>query len=204
MRTERPLRRRTLPGLAPAGAGPCRRAALAGLLAAAELATLTALAACTLQPTPYQPLGETGGYEEARLQPQVYRVSFRGNRATAETTVLDFLYLRCAELTQQAGFTHFAIQEDFGRTQASVRPAAQSSVGVGMGFGGARSFWGMGFAAPLSEPEYRIAVDYHLGVFVIRMLGAEEAKAAAGPVYDADFLIRSLAAKKDASLRKGS
>jgi len=198
MRADRPLRRRTLPGLAPAGAAPRRRAVAAGLLAA------LGLAACTLQPTPYQPLGELGGYEETRLQPRVYRVSFRGNRATPETAVLDFLYLRCAELTEQAGFTHFAIQEDFGRTQASLRPAPQSSVGVGMGFGTPRSFWSMGFGAPLSEPDYRFAVDYRLGVFVIRMLGAEEAKAAAGPVYEAGYLIRSLAAKKEASLRKGS
>jgi hypothetical protein len=204
MRRNSPIRSLTFLRLAPAGASPRRRAVAAVLLAAAPLAALAALAACTLQPTPYQPLGEAGGYEEARLQPQVYRVSFRGNRATPETTVLDFLYLRCAELTEQAGFTQFAIQEDFGRTQASMRPGPQSSVGVGLGFGSPRSFWSMGFGAPLAEPDYQFAVDYHLGVFVIRMLSDAEAKGAQGPVYDAAYLIHSLAAKKEASLRKGS
>jgi len=168
------------------------------------LAALAALAACTLQPTPYQPLSEAGGFEETRLQPAVYRVSFRGNRATAETTVLDFLYLRCAELTKKSGYSHFAIQEDFGRTQAGVRAGPRSSVGMGLGFGSPHSFWSMGFAAPLGDTNYETVVDYHLAIFVIRMLSDEESKQAQGPVYDAGFLMQSLEAKKKANLRKPS
>jgi hypothetical protein len=179
-----------------------REGALALLGLALALATL---AGCTLQPTPYQPLGEAGGYEEARLGERVYRVSFRGNRATPETTVLDFLYLRCAELTHQAGFTHFEIEQDFGRTQLGLRPGPGASLGVGMGFGGPRSFWGMGFGGPLGEPDYEAVVNYHLAVFVIRMLDdaqARQAQSDKNQVYDADYLLKSLAAKKAASLRK--
>jgi hypothetical protein len=166
---------------------------------------LALLAGCTLQPTPYQPLGEHGGYEESRLQERVFRVSFRGNRATPETTVLDFLFLRCAELTRQNGFTHFAVEEDFGRTQLSVRAGPpRSSVGVGVGHFSGRSFWSFGMSAPLSEPDYETVVSYHLAVFLIRMLSAEEARQGPGPTYEADYLIRSLAPKKEASLKEAS
>ena len=185
---------------------------LSGLLALAGV--LAVLAGCALQPTPYQPIGEAGGYEESQLGERVFRVSFRGNRATPETTVLDFLYLRCAELTRQHGYTHFVVQEDFGRTDLSVRATPRTSVGVGMGFGGRRSFWGLGFSGALGEPDYQTAINYHLAVFVIRMLTDEEAKqmqaagkgAGAPPpeVYDAAFLIKSLESKKEASLQKES
>lgn len=173
------------------------------------LAALLALfAGCTLQPTPYQPLGESGGYEQTRLGPQLYRVSFRGNRATPETTVLDFLYLRCAELTKQNGYAHFVVEKDFGRTQLTLRPGPRSSVGVGMGFGTGRSFWSLGFGAPLSDPDYEAVVSYHLGVFVIKMLTDEEAKPLQSDsqiqVYDAAFILKSLEAKKEASLHPGS
>lgn len=172
---------------------------------AALAAVLVVLAGCTLQPTPYQPLAESGGYEETQLGQRVYRVSFRGNRATAETDVLDYLFLRCAELTHQAGYHSFVIQEDFGRTGLTTRNVGpRTSVGMGVGFGNSRSFWGLGFGAPISEPEYEAAVSYHLAVFVIRMLTPEEAKSAEGQVYDADFLLRSLEPKKEASQHPAS
>jgi hypothetical protein len=185
------------------------RAGRAALPVLALAAGLLALAGCTLEPTPYQPLGDAGGYEESQLGPQLFRVSFRGNRATPETTVLDFALLRCAELTHQHGFTHFVIEQDFGRTQLALRPGPGSSVGVGMGFGTGRSFWSMGFGAPLSEPDYEAVVSYHLAVFVVRLLSDAEATQIVADshgqtqVYDADFLLKSLAAKRAASQHPG-
>lgn len=142
------------------------------LLAAVLVAGLTA--ACTVNPTPYQPLAENGGYDEARLQKDVYRVSFRGNSATLETNVLDYTFRRCAEVTLAHGYTHFLIEEDYGRTRLTLRSTG-ARVGVGVGFSSRSSFWGMGFGGPLSEPEYTPAVSYHLAIFVIRLLTPEEA-----------------------------
>lgn len=178
----------------------------ARLSAALAAWVIVALAGCALQPTPYQPLEESGGYEETRLQERVYRVSFRGNRATPETTVLDFLFLRCAELTQESGYSHFVIQEDFGRTRMSLRSAPRSSVGVGLGFGSRSSFWSLGFGAPLGAADYEATVSYHLAVFVIRMVGEDEARELNaredGPqVYEARYVLRSLEPKKRASQR---
>ena len=147
-------------------------------------------AACTPMPTPYQRLDKKGGYEETRLQENVYRVSFKGNRYTQETAVLDYLYLRSAELTRDAGFTHFVILQDYGKTQGA--PAARSHFSIGLGFssGIRRSAWGVGAGLPVSQG-YGTVVDYHLGIFVIRMLQA--VKVGKEPdALEAEFLLKSL------------
>lgn len=164
------------------------------------------LASCSSNPTPYQPIGEEGGYEESRLQKRIYRVSFKGNRHTREADVLDFLFLRSAELTVKNGFTHFIVQKDFGRTQMDLQ--AESSgprFGFGLGFGRSsrRSFWGLGFGTS-SPSHYSATISYHLAMFVIKMLNAEEAAPLGDKAFHASFMIESLSAKKERSLRKGS
>lgn len=148
------------------------------------------LAACTPKPTPYQPLGKKGGYEETRLKENVYRVSFRGNRYTRETAVLDYLYLRSAELTRNAGFSHFVIVQDYGKTQGALAPRGGFSIGLGFSSGIRRSAWGVGGHLPVS-PAYGTVVDYHLGVLVIRMMNAEAAKKEKD-VLDVEFLLKSI------------
>ena len=158
-------------------------------------AVFLAVAACTPRPTPYQPLGESGGFEETRLQENVFRVSFKANRYTSETVVLDYLFLRSAELTRQEGYSHFVIAQDWGKTQTSGRP--RSRVGVGLGFASGRpsSFWGFGAGIPVGSPDYGGTISYHLGVFVIRMLkgpAAEQEKEA----LEAEFMLRSIREKR--------
>jgi hypothetical protein len=175
-----------------------------GLPRAALVAGCLLLAACAVNPTPYQPLGEEGGFEETRLQERIFRVSFRGNRYTAETDVIDFLFLRSAELTRQNGFSHFAVQQDFGRTQVDlVGTGPRTSVGLGFGMSSRHSFWGMGFGTGMA-PQYEGAISYHLAMFVIRLLKPEEAAQAGGQTFEAEYLIRSLTPKKDQSLQRSS
>jgi hypothetical protein len=168
------------------------RTALVVTLAAALL-----LGACAAQPTPYQPIAESGGYEETQLGERVFRVSFRGNRYTPETDVLDYLFLRSAELTQRQGYTHFLVQEDFGRTQLIQQAGTRGSVGFGTGVGGrGGSFWGLGIGTTLGGSDTETAISYHLAVFVIRLLSAEEVAAQTVPTYEARFLMDSVRAKK--------
>ena len=177
---------RMLPIFPATHAGGTARSSLALL---AVLAVL--LAACTPKPTPYQPLGKKGGYEETRLKENVYRISFRGNRYTRETAVIDYLYLRSAELTRDAGFSHFVIVQDYGKTQGAVAPRSGFSIGLGFSSGiRRRSAFGVGGHLPFS-PGYGTVVDYHLGVLVIRMMNAEEAKEEKD-VLDVDFLLKSI------------
>jgi len=155
---------------------------------------LISVGACTLDPTPYQPRKDDYGYEETRLQPNTYRVSFKANRATPETDVMDFLFLRSAELTRAAGFTHFIIQQDFGKTQVEIQNAPRLSIGMGFISGGPRSYWGTGLATPLGGSETTTSVRYHLGVFIIRMLSATEA-ARIPEALEIGFLIDSVREK---------
>ena len=180
-----------------------RRFLTAGIFRALLFGALF-LAGCSANPTPYQPLGEEGGYEESRLQQRIYRVSFKGNRHTREADVLDFLFLRSAELTVKNGFTHFIIQQDYGRTQMDLQAGASGPrFGFGFGFSNRRSFWGLGFGVP-SPSHYTGTISYHLAMFVIKMLKADEAAPHGDKAFHARFMIESLSAKKEKSLRQGS
>jgi len=57
--------------------------------------------------TSYQNLSFTGGFTEVRLAEDVYRVTFHGNGYSSKNRAADLNLLRCAELTLEAGFTHF-------------------------------------------------------------------------------------------------
>lgn len=74
------------------------------ILVAGFLALL--LAGCV---TAYQPRGMTGGYDEVKLDEDMYRVSFYGNGNTPRGVVLKYFLYRCAELTLERGFAYFEL-----------------------------------------------------------------------------------------------
>lgn len=57
----------------------------------------------------YQPRGMTGGYEEQKLDEDMYRVSFQGNGNTPRGVVLKYFLYRCAELTLERGYVYFEL-----------------------------------------------------------------------------------------------
>ena len=61
--------------------------------------------------TSYQPVGFTGGYEETRLDENVFSVFFRGNGYTSRQRAVDFALLRSAELAITHGYEYFVILE---------------------------------------------------------------------------------------------
>ena len=80
------------------------------LAVAAAIALTGGLAACETA-TPYQPLNakeaSSGGYSDARLNSDRWRVSFSGNTVTSRETVERYLLYRAAELTTSQGFDWF-------------------------------------------------------------------------------------------------
>lgn len=140
------------------------------------------LAACAQQPTPYQPLGPEGGYQETRLQERVYRVTFQGNPATRAGTVLDLALRRCAELAQQAGYAAFVL---LGRSSEAKLETAVRSLPEETMFPGRSGFFGL--------PRYETVtyVRYHEVTLLMRMLTAEEA-AREKDAFDAADLLRRL------------
>jgi hypothetical protein len=75
---------------------------IATILAAASAACATA----------YQPRGFTGGYDEAQLGENVFRISFEGNGYTSSVTAADYALLRSADVTLERGFKYFAISNN--------------------------------------------------------------------------------------------
>lgn len=91
---------------------PCRIA-----FSTAALALAASLAACTTTATPYQPYraegatGVHGGYSEARLAENRFRVKFHGNELTSRQRVEDYLLYRAAELTLANGYDRFSVAD---------------------------------------------------------------------------------------------
>jgi len=59
--------------------------------------------------TPYQPKGLTGGYSDAQIDSNTYRVAFKGNGYTSREKVNNYLLVRCAEITVESGHDYFII-----------------------------------------------------------------------------------------------
>jgi|GEM_PF-1051339 len=70
------------------------------------LCVAACMAACT---TVYQPKGATGGYTDTRITDNTYIVEFSGNGNTSKDQVWNYWIYRCADLTQQKGFTYFTV-----------------------------------------------------------------------------------------------
>jgi hypothetical protein len=73
-----------------------------------RIACLVAVAS-TACATGYHSRGMTGGYDEAQLGENVFRVSFEGNGYTSAVTATDYALLRSADLTLERGYSFFAV-----------------------------------------------------------------------------------------------
>lgn len=98
--------------------------------------TFLALAGC-VSPTPYQPAGPDHplGYSDQRLADNRIRVTFRGNSATVREQVEDYLLLRAAEATREAGYSWFEFDTRDTQTKTTYHTE----------FAGWPGWWGPGF-----------------------------------------------------------
>jgi hypothetical protein len=115
------------------------------LTLAAVSALSVALAACETA-TPYQPLAPgnqaAGGYAEAKINDDLWRVTFSGNSLTSRETVERYLLYRAAELTVNQGAdwfrdTHRATDK---KTTYQVDPFYATGPGYAYGWGW-RPYW---------------------------------------------------------------
>jgi hypothetical protein len=100
--------------------------------------TFVTLAGCAT-PTPYQPVDRhhLTGYSDQRLADNRVRVTFRGNSATAREQVEDYLLLRSAEVTREAGYSWF----EFDTRDTEAKTVYHTDFAGWPG-------WGPGFAGP--------------------------------------------------------
>jgi len=113
---------------------------------ATALVLAAGLSAC-VSPTPYQPRvrgsATSGGYSEARIEPNRWRVTFTGNSMTSRETVEGYLLYRAAELTLQNGDDWFAIndRQTDAKSRSYVEPDPLYHPWYGPGFGYWRPAW---------------------------------------------------------------
>jgi hypothetical protein len=114
-----------------------------GLRASALLIAL-GLGACAATPTPYQVVGNDGGYSDQQLESDRYRVKFEGNSATSRETVEDFALYRAAELTLQTGNDYFQVVSK--EVEPVIGSVSGISPGIGIGIGGGSGNVGVGLS----------------------------------------------------------
>lgn len=102
----------------------------------ASVLTFLVLAGC-VAPTPYQAARPDNllGYSDQRLADNRFRVTFRGNSATVREQVENYLLLRAAEVTRDAGYLWFA----FDTRDTEAKTTYHSD------FGGWSGWWGPDF-----------------------------------------------------------
>lgn len=154
----------------------------------AMIMTLLALSGC-VTPTPYRAAGPDNrtGYSDQRLAENRIRVTFRGNSATRREQVEDFLLLRSAESTREAGFAWFAF--DTRDTEAKTRYYSQFSgwPGWGRGFGWYRHSWAFD---PWGDVETTIPSTSYEAYAEIVLLTPEQAHADVHALRAADVIAR--------------
>jgi hypothetical protein len=94
------------------------------------------LAACAT-PTSYEPAGPNHplGYSDQRLAYNRARITFRGNSATAREQVENYLLLRAAEATREAGYSWFAFDTRDTEAKTTYYSDFAGWPGWGPGFG---------------------------------------------------------------------
>ncbi|MGD0650109.1 MAG: hypothetical protein ABSA97_03045 [Verrucomicrobiia bacterium] len=112
--------------------------------------------------TTYHRQSLTGGFTESRLDENVFQVRFAGNAYTSRERAADFCLLRCAELAQQYGYTHFIIVDSAQYTKDSVytTPTTATTTGSAQTFGTATAY---GNSATYSGTTYGQATTHVYG-----------------------------------------
>jgi hypothetical protein len=131
------------------------------LILTAALALITASCA-----TPYQSKGFVGGYSDTALAPDVYRISFRGNRYTSKDRAQDFALLRAADLTLSHGYRYFCIvnETEGGRHGLINTPGYSYTTGNAyalgnMVYGSAHTTYVPGVSIPVFKPESGLLIQ---------------------------------------------
>lgn len=140
------------------------------ILIASAFLTLTACAA----PTAYKPADADNrtGYSDQRLADNRIRVTFRGNSATYRETVEQYLLLRSAEVTREAGYAWFAF--DTRDTEAKTTYYSDFAGWPGWHrFGGFRHSWAFD---PLGRVETTIPSTRYEAYAEVALLTPDQAK----------------------------
>lgn len=132
-------------------------------LAAASLG----LVACETVPTRYGPASgpQAVGFNEYRLAPGRYRITFRGGPGAPANQVEDYALLRAADVTLRDGFDWFEIVEGYGE-RSGGGSGPRVSVGGGSSSYGRHTAVGVGIGTSFDlgpGPAYSRTIEVVMG-----------------------------------------
>jgi hypothetical protein len=141
----------------------------------AAVSAFLALSAC-VSPTAYQPAdaNHQTGYSDERLADNRFRVTFRGNSATVRETVEDYLLLRSAEVTRDAGYAWFGFDTRNTEAKTNYQTDFAGWPGWGPGFGW---YWHSWAFDPFDRVATTVAITKYEAYAEIILLTPEQAKA---------------------------
>ena len=145
----------------------------------AILSGFLALAGCT-SPAVYRPADteHRSGYSDERIADNRYRVTFRGNSATERETVENYLLLRAAEVTRDAGYGWFVFDTRNTESKTTYHTDFAGWPGWGpgwrAGFGGYWHSWPYG---PFERDATSIPTTRYEAYAEIILLTPDQAKA---------------------------
>lgn len=157
---------------------------------------LAALLGGCVGPTPYQPATSGWGYSERLIEPNRYRVSFRGNSRTPREAVESYVLYRAAELTLAGGHDYFRVAD--GQTEVETRYRT-TVTGFGPVHFGHGYSWGLhtGISTGVSTPITRYEAIANIVIFDgPKPTDATDAYDAAAVIETLGPLIRRAAAQQ--------
>ena len=157
---------------------------------AAVLFAAIALSACA---TSYQRDGVTGGFSETQLDENVWKVTFRGNGYTRGQRAEDLALLRCAELTVEKGYTHFALAGASSDKETSTVITPTSSYTTGSAYVSGNNVYGQ--ARTHTYGGQTIFISHPSTTNTVVMF--REKPEIQGMVFNARFICQSIGQKYD-------
>lgn len=143
--------------------------------------------------TPYKPNGFAfnGGFDSAELEPNYFRVTFKGNEKTSRERASDFALLRVSDLMLERNCQSFAVVKSSNDIKKStlVLPSAQSSNST-------TTFYGnTAITKTNTMPSIAIASNLEFPRTTIEARCSNETPDISKGVYDSKFINNSLRTK---------
>ncbi len=155
-------------------------------------AAILGLGACATQ-TSYHPADTAhgAGYSDERLADNRFRVSFNGNSVTRRETVENYLLLRSAEVTRDAGFAWFVFDNRDTEAKTTYHSDFAPYPGFGPGFGWYFHSWRYNPWDPFWGPNANSFPSTRYDAYAeIVLLTPEQAKADPHALRAADVIAR--------------
>lgn len=152
--------------------------------------SLLLLGACT-QPTYYRPADNGFGYAEQQVGPDRYQVVFASNHKTRREKAHQYVLFRAAELADQKGFSHVAVNGQSQRIERFGDLFSRPTQRIDLGFEDGGGPAGLGRRS--DEDRIRSSVERYQAILDVSFYHDEESvPSTVREVYTTDEVLQQL------------